>query len=603
MNFDNASDSPIANSRQTNRSLRKWSFRCLAIAISLAPLVLLEFALRLCGYGYDTRLVIKSPDSDSATTYQFNSRADRAYFGPEDLSGPEPRRFEIPKPASVYRIVVVGGSTVAGFPYPFELALPKHLEVILEQQLPEMKFEVLNAGITSINSFSEVDIVRQAVTCGPDLIVVHSGHNEFYGPGGSASTSSNLTPALYPAMQTLRRQRSFQLALSLVPRPSESHLIATLPADIAIPLDGAVFNSTRARYQANLQKIVDLAKRAKIPIVLSNVPSNLRDLSPLQTNSSQAGTEGEAEAENQALLLKEAMRDVSYKKYDLALQTLTEARRVDPTHPLLAYRQAQCFELLERRAEAAEGYALAADLDGCRFRAPSSFASIVREVAEREPAGVYFCDVAGQFKNVSRFPAPGSDLFLEHVHYNLNGHWQAARFLAECIVEKVLGSAWDVERFPNDQRRDKLLQVTPFDHLVADAQTVGILGVWPLSLSPDRSREVKLVQDRWRSTYAALPQLDQELFTAQTLESMTQNALVVMGHAYLSVGRENMALASFQRQMLRRPWDVSGYVGAVMSFRALGKLSEAQEVLNRLREIAPNAPQLQELSKTSSAKK
>ena len=110
------------------------------------------------------------------------------------------------------------------------------LELVLQQQQPGTSFEVLNAGITSINSFSEVDIVRQAVASDPDLIVVHSGHNEFYGPGGSASTSSNLTPALYPAMQRLRRQRSFQIALSLIPRRTDSHLVETLPADIAIPL-------------------------------------------------------------------------------------------------------------------------------------------------------------------------------------------------------------------------------------------------------------------------------------------------------------------------------------------------------------------------------
>ncbi|MDA1052939.1 MAG: hypothetical protein O3C40_21005 [Planctomycetota bacterium] len=598
----NARGSPRANSRKDiSSSRRKWLFRCLAIAISLLPLVLLEFALRLFGYGYDTRLIVPAPDAGSATTYQFNAPADRAYYGPEDLSGPEPRPFEIPKPESVYRIVVVGGSTVAGFPYPFELALPKHLEVILGQQLPEMQFEVLNAGITSINSFSEVDIVRQAIACDPDLIVVHSGHNEFYGPGGSASTSSNLTPALYLVMQTLRRQRSFQLALSPIPRRTGSHLIETLPADIAIGLDGEVFNNTQARYRANLQKIVDIAKRSQIPIIVSSVPSNLRDLSPLQTISSLALTAGEAEA--QASQLKEGMRHISYQQYDLALQTLTEARRVDPTHPLLVYRQAQCLEMLERRGEAAEAYALAADLDGCRFRAPSSFSKVVREVAKREPAGVYFCDVAAQFQSVSRLPAPGSDLFLEHVHYNLEGHWQAARFLAECIIEEVLGKAWDVERFPNDQRRDKLLQITPFDHLVADAQIVGILGVWPLSLSPGRDEEAKLVQDRWRSTYAALPQLDQDLFTSQTLESMTQNVLVVMGQAYLSVGREKLALDSFRRHMQRRPWDASGYVGVVMSFRAQGKLSEAREVLNRVEKIAPNDPRVQELLKSLSAEK
>ena len=576
---------------------RKWLFRCLASGFSLLPLILLECVLRLAGYGYDTRLVRPAPDAASDATVQFNASTDRAYYGLEDLLGPEPRPFEIPKPQSTYRIIVVGGSTVAGFPYPFELALPKHLEVILAQQLPEMRFEVLNAGITSINSFSEVDIVRQVVACAPDLIVVHSGHNEFYGPGGSASTSSNFTPALYPLMQTLRRQRSFQLGLALIPRRHDSHLVETLPADIAIPLDGAVFKQTQARYRANLQKIVDIAKHAQIPLVVSSVPSNLRDLSPLQTNSYL--TLSESETEGQAALFKEAMRYISYQKYDLALQKLTEARTVDSTHPLLAYRQAQCFEMLARRGEAANAYALAADLDGCRFRAPSSFANIVREVAERDPAGVYFCDVAAQFQNITQLPAPGSDLFLEHVHYNVNGHWQAARFLAECIVDQVMGKAWDAQRLPDDRQRDALLQITPFDHLVADAQTVGILGVWPFKLSPGRGEEAERVQNRWRATYAELTEFDQSLFTSQPLESMTQNVLVVMGHAYLSAGRESLALAAFQRHIQRRPWDATGYVSAVMSLRAQGKLSEAQVVLDRVEKIAPNAPQVRALLKTA----
>ncbi|HRX81196.1 MAG TPA: hypothetical protein P5307_19140, partial [Pirellulaceae bacterium] len=482
--------------------------------------------------------------------------------------------------------------------YPFELALPRHLEVILGQQLPEMQFEVLNAGITSINSFSEVDIVRQAIACEPDLIVVHSGHNEFYGPGGSASTSSNLTPAFYPVMQTLKRQRSFQLALSLVPRNFNAHLVETLPADIAIPLGGDVFDSTQSRYRTNLQKVVYLAKRERIPIVVSSVPSNLRDLCPLQTESSL--TLSKSAADEQASRYKEAMRHISYQQYELALQTLTQSRHVDPTHPLLAYRQAQCLERLERRAEATEAYTLAADLDGCRFRAPSTFSNVVREVAQRESTGVYFCDVATQFQSITPFPAPGSDLFLEHVHYNLKGHWQAARFLSECIIGEVLGKEWDETRFPNDQRRDALLQVTQFDELVADAQTIGILGVWPFNLSPERAKEAERVQDRWRTTYAALPQLEQELFTSQTLESMTQNVLDIMGHAYLSLGREELALASFQRQMLRRPWDASGYVGAVLSLRAQGKLNEAREVLDRVEKIAPSDPRVQALWKSVS---
>lgn len=575
---------PSKGHRKTS-SKRTWLFRVLAVSISLLPFVLFEMTLRLCGYGYNTELITSVPDVATPTTCQFNADAGRAYYSQQGLSGPEPRHFNIPKHEGVFRIVVVGGSTVAGFPYPFELSFPRHLEVILELQLPDQRFEILNAGITSINSFSEVDVVRQVLRSEPDLIVVHSGHNEFYGPGGSASTSSNLAPAIYPFMQALRRQRSFQLVSSLASVQANSHLISTLPADVSIPLGGEVYQATQSRYRNNLRKIVDLAERADVPLMLSTVPANLRDLSPLQPASSAELTEQETEERDSNLKL--AMKHVSYKRFAAALEALRQAEQIDPHHPLLVYRQAQCLEMLNEFNEAAKAYALAADLDGCRFRAPSSFAEIVQEVVSSRPHGVYFCDVKSHFESISQYAAPGNDLFLEHVHYNLEGHWQAATSLAKCIVSDVLNESWKPNRLPDDRRRDGLLHVTAFDHLVADAQTIGILEVWPFTLSPAHQDEAKVVVDRWRSTYTELPKLDQQLFTNQSLENMAQNVLVVMGYAYLSADRESLALGSFQRHIARRPWDTAGYIGAVLTLRSQGNLTEAQKVLEQASEIFP----------------
>ncbi len=582
---------PIGSRRRTSAS-RLWLFRVLAVSISLLPFVLFESTLRLCGYGYDTQLIATVPEVATPTTFQFNAAAGRAYYSGQSLSGPEPRHFNIPKHEGVFRIAVVGGSTVAGFPYPFELSLPRQLEVILGLQLPDRRFEVLNAGITSINSFSEVDIVRQLSRSEPDLIVVHSGHNEFYGPGGSASTSNNLTPALYPFMQALRRQRSFQLVCSLASPQSTSHLIETLPADVSIPLGGEVYKATQDRYRNNLRKIVELAERANVPIMLSTVPANLRDLSPLQPDSIAELTE--LESNDRDLKLKLAMKHISYKQFDAALEALRQAEQIDPRHPLLVYRQAQCLEMLNDFGKAAKAYARAADLDGCRFRAPSSFAEIVQDVASSRPRGVYFCDVKSHFGSVSQYAAPGNDLFLEHVHYNLEGHWQAATSLAKCIVTDVLDESWLEGRLPDDRRRDGLLHVTAFDHLVADAQTIGILGVWPFTLSAAHEDEAKVVVQRWRSTYTELPKLDQELFTDQSLDTMTQNVLVVMGYAYLSAGRESLALGAFQRHIARRPWDTAGYVGTVLTLRKQGKMTEAMNVLEQANEIFPRLPELLE---------
>jgi hypothetical protein len=141
---------------------RKWCFRLLAMSLPLAGLVLIELGLRWASVGMDLGLVESVGDGAPAQTFRFNPWTDQAYYGATDLSGPEPRPFMLPKPEGTFRIVVVGGSTVVGFPYPSDLAFPRFLEILLSQQGLNRKFEVLNAGITAINSFSEADLVEQA---------------------------------------------------------------------------------------------------------------------------------------------------------------------------------------------------------------------------------------------------------------------------------------------------------------------------------------------------------------------------------------------------------------------------------------------------------
>jgi len=506
------------------RPRRLWLFRCAAIALSLLPLVVLEIGLRILGYGHDARLVVPATGSTAPGTHRLNPGVDRAYFGSMDLLGPEPRPFLLPKPQGLYRILVVGGSTVAGFPYPFELALPRQLQVVLEQQSPDRRFEVLNAGITAINTGSEVDIVRQAVAAEPDLIIVHSGHNEFYGPGGEASTASGLAPRLYPLLRVLRRLRVFQLGSSLVARPLQGHPLETLPADIAI--------------------------------LLTTVPGNLRDQSPMQSLSRQDLTEPQQREQDERC--KAAARHSSYGEYDAALAALQSARRLDPTSAILAYREAQCLEMLGRAGEAAEAYVLAGDLDGCRFRAPSAFQAAVRRVASEGRGGVQFCDVAGRLHAQSKLPVPGDDFFLEHVHYNLEGTWRVALILGEFIHKEVLWTEWRPERVATEERRDALLGVTPVDHLAADTLALMAVQAWPLRLAPDSAIQIDRVRARLRRDYALLSPLDRKVFADLSLDAIQQDLLVGMAGGYRAAGREDLAQEMLRRHGLRRPWDTPG---------------------------------------------
>ncbi len=495
------------------------------------------------------------PVEDAAVpgTHRLNSSADRAFYGPMDLLGPEPRPIVLPKPAGTYRILVVGGSTVAGFPYPFELALPRQLQVVLQEQSPHRRFEVLNAGITAINTHSEVDIVHQGMACEPDLIIVHSGHNEFYGPGGEASRAGAFAPRLYPLLQLLRRQRLFQLCGSLVPRPHQGHPLETLPADIAIPRDGPVFARALEVYEAHLREMASAAARAGVPVLLTTVPSNLRDQSPMNSLSRPDLTE--AQRQSLAERLKAAARHSSYHEYDAALAELAAARQLDPTSAILAYREAQCLEMLGRRGQAAEAYALAADLDGCRFRAPSAFHAAVARVASARPEGVFFCDVAGALREQSRFPAPGDDFFLEHVHYNLEGTWRAALILGRFIQEQVLRGTWWRERVPDSARRDELLGVTRLDLLAADTFALMVVQAWPLNLAADSALQIERVKARLVEHYARLSPLEQEIFAGLRLDAIQQDLLGAMAGGYRAAGRGDLAQEMLRLRRLRRPWE------------------------------------------------
>jgi tetratricopeptide (TPR) repeat protein len=568
---------PASESRRTSSSKgrplsrrRKWLFRFAAVVLSLLPFVVLELALRWRHVGHETRLIVPTNPA-TPTTFRFNPDADRAYYGVENLWGPDLRPFEAPKPDGVYRIVVVGGSSVAGFPYPFELAMPRQLELVLNRQAPERTFEVLNAGMTAIMSSSEVDVVRQAIACQPDLIVIHTGHNEFYGPGGSASKFGGFAPDLYPLTQLLKRQRSFQLLLSAFPKPEKTHLVETLPADINIPLDGDVYRATEQRFRRNLERMIEIASDANTPILLTTVPANLRDTAPLQPPTSEAAADK----------LKQISRLITYREYENALAALAEAARIAPDDPLVVYRTAQCLEGLGRNRDAAEKYVLAADLDGCRFRAASSFLNLIRDVAQEAGPSVHFCDVEAELRSRSEFPAPGADFFLEHVHFNFEGNWQVACILGRNIVEDVLGGAWQTERAPDAATRNELLGVTQLDHLAADSMVLIGFNAWPFNLSPARIEEIQALKGTMGERFAALDPAEREIFAGLSMDAMHQHLQLAMGDGWLAIGNAERALAAYQRHIERRPWEVFGYQRAATALESLGRRAEANKMLAR----------------------
>jgi tetratricopeptide (TPR) repeat protein len=557
----------------------------------------LELSLRICGFGRDLRLIVPQASNSNPQLFQFNPWVDQAYYGRVDLSGPEPRPFAVPKPAGTFRIVVIGGSTVIGFPYAPELSFPRHLEIMLQAQWPEQRVEVLNAGVTAVNSFAEADLLEQALACQPDLVIVYTGHNEFYGPGGAGSTIGAASPMLYTQSIRLNRLRLGQAARRLLQgrqRPPDQ-LLEALPGDLRIPLDGATFHRAAAALRSNLESMVRDARHAGVPVLLASPVCNLRDQSPLQALSRPGLTAEDQRAFQTFLEAGEAL--LAKGECAAALDSFNRAGAIDSGHALLTFRRAQCLEELGRFPEAAAAYALARDQDGCRFRAPSLFTKIMAEVAASNLAGeVCFVDLSEKLAAAGKHGTPGQELFLEHVHFNQSGNAQVARSLAESILTRILKRNWAPQRALSSADCETRLGIVPQDELAARSLALLALARLPLSLAADRDRQLDFLRRDLGNRLQQLTPFEQAVFADMGLDLMESDLIGELASRYGQAHELALQADVLQKGRLRRPWRASLSLQLAQCLARQEKWDEARRSVRQALELEPRSIPAQRLN-------
>src|SRR5262249_53126953 len=129
---------------------RKWVFRGLAVMLPLIVVALGEGILRWAGYGYPTGF-FRKVQLDGQPFFIDNERFTFRFFPPELARWPGSVRMAAEKPRGMRRIFVFGESAAMGDPQPAYSA-SRYLEVLLQERFPGEKFEIINLGITAINS-------------------------------------------------------------------------------------------------------------------------------------------------------------------------------------------------------------------------------------------------------------------------------------------------------------------------------------------------------------------------------------------------------------------------------------------------------------------
>lgn len=480
---------------------RQWLFRLVAVVLSpLLFFTLLEIGLRLGGYGYATSFFIgPEPDGTYTTNHQYGWR-----FFPHSVARYPNPCFISAKPAGAVRIFVLGGSAAQGIPDP-SFSFGRILELMLRERYPGVRFEIVNAAMTAINSHVTRDIARYCTAYQPDLFVVYMGNNEVVGPYGPGTVFQRWSPSL-PFIRAgiwVKSMRTGQLMSDVLGslRSKKDSLATWQGMEMflgnQVSADDPRLAAVYDNYRQNLIDICDIAQGVGAAVVLSTVAVNLKNCPPLASlHRSDLSNEDLTEWK---ALYRDGIELESAGQWEEAMWKYEAAERIDGRYAELLFRMGRCLEALGRMPEARDRFLSARDLDALRFRADTRINAIIREVAEQKVAEVHLADAE---KSLAKSPLAsdgkfGGDLFYEHVHLTFDGNY----LLARTVMEEVAGALAQLAPHKQGpvlsrQQCREMLTMTPWDEYQMARQMAEMTARPPFTNQLDHALRQASAQER-----------------------------------------------------------------------------------------------------------
>ena len=434
--------------RSKNGKNRLILFKATAILSPIMLLLLLEIGLRILGYGCDLSLFID--DAKNKGYLVMNPNASKRYFTDEEnatIGTFEP--FEKHKTAGTYRIFVLGESTTLGYPYMHNASFHRWLLYRYMHTFPDRKFEIINLSLTAVNSYTVWGFAKEIINYQPDAVLIYCGQNEYYGTLGVASTSQlggNRT-----IIKSLLYLRSFRLVQLM--GNSYSHLrrmlahnnvdtretlMKRMASKQEIPFNSEIYKRGIQQFQSNMEAVCKILSDRKIPVFISNLVSNEKDLPPFISSE------------------KDTANSATYQ-YSLA-ET--------------AFKNGYF-------AKAKTLYIKAKDLDMLRFRAPETLNTVISELPQKYP-DVFLVDTRKVFEANSPHEIIGKETILEHVHPTIFGYGLMSEAFYQTIKQHhCLSQTWDNEISFEQLQRE--MPITKVDSLKGTYEIQELKEAWPFN--------------------------------------------------------------------------------------------------------------------------
>ena len=454
---------------------KKILFKIIAAALPIILILLVEVVLRLFGYGEGYQLFNRVRGENGVEYLVVNPNLSKKYFKDTDFKADsQSDLFLRQKTDSTFRVFVQGASTVVGYPFYRGASFPRLLKHRLSRTFPEKNVEVVNTGITAVNSYTLWDVTDKIIDQKPDLVIIYAGHNEYYGAlgvGSSASVGSH--PVLVRSYLKLKNLRFFQLIENALTglmgtgaqnkkSVTETTLMEVMAKEQEIPLNSEAFVAGISQFEGNLKRILDKYERHGIPVILSTLVSNEKDVKPFISD--------DLDKENFVESIEKNKPDV----HELA-QKNAEA----------AYILGQHY--LERNPDSAKKYLhLAKELDLLRFRAPEKINEVIMQQAHERKLPLV------DMKNIFESKVPngilGDELVAEHVHPNVEGYFVMADAFYEKVKALNLLENW--EHYVTYEEAFDDIPVTQIDSLKGKLAVEILKQSWPYDLSMSGTKPV-----------------------------------------------------------------------------------------------------------------
>jgi lysophospholipase L1-like esterase len=406
-----------------------------SVLVSLFLLGGTECGLRLAGYhgDVDRRVSWCREQSKNEPPFFIPQQSGSTLAYAPRFEG-QPRPFPVHKASNTRRIFVFGGSAVHGYGFTRPGAWPDQLEERLALAWPGVRVEVINAGAIAWSSQQLLIFIKDVLAnYEPDAIVIASGNNELL----EWFDARKYLPeeSLGRWVKQIRwgvRLRRFRLYRLLTARfgGQAGHWGQTEFSD-----DEALDWSERARmkdadrdfaverYRANLNRILEEAGRANVPVVLGTVPVNWMEMPGEFAFADAFGDTERARVAAAERSLQEGELEAADRQIENLMAEWPEAS--------FAYRYGRKARELGLSERARKWLAEAIRLDENPHRALPAVNQVVRDLAGKADG---FVDIQGILEAGQPDGILDSKVVYDYCHLRPGSHGLVADAVADLLV-------------------------------------------------------------------------------------------------------------------------------------------------------------------------